>query len=101
MSTTTPGPTAVRVLAVEADVQLREPVSQILTLAGHTVRFAASAAEAERLLATEPFDVVLADAGITEARGLLALASTSCSAGEVSVVAAVAGVRSAELPRHG
>jgi putative two-component system response regulator len=59
-----------RILVVDDDTQIRDLVRRLLERAGYTCSSVASAAEAEALLAVEPFALVLADLQMPGESGL-------------------------------
>jgi DNA-binding NtrC family response regulator len=81
---------SIRVLAIEQDERVREQVRQLLTLAGHSVRFVADVELAVASIGSEPFDAVLADVAITGSEGLSAIAATPTIFGAVAIVAGLA-----------
>ena len=60
----------VTVLLVEDDDDNRELMAEVLEFAGHRVVAAASGAEALRVLASRPVDVVVTDVGMPDVGGL-------------------------------
>lgn len=63
------GDAALEVLVVEDDRSLAELLGERLGHEGFRVRSAATAAEAERAMEEQPFDVVLLDVGLPDASG--------------------------------
>ncbi len=58
-----------RILLVEDDAMLAEAVTRALTQSAHAVDCTSSGEEADRVLATEQYDLVLLDAGLPEIDG--------------------------------
>ena len=59
-----------RLLLVDDHPELVELVARAFAADGHVVRTAATAAEAERAIADEPFDVIVLDLGLPDGSGL-------------------------------
>jgi two-component system, OmpR family, response regulator len=58
-----------RVLVVEDDLLLSEGLVRVLTRAGHTVDHTASGKDADALLVTDSFDLVVLDVGLPDING--------------------------------
>jgi two-component system response regulator AtoC len=88
MSTAAPGKTSPRgrVLVVEDEVYVRESLTEILRERGYDVVESSTVAEAVRLLAHAPIDVVLTDFRLPGADGLALVKQVQASAPDVPVV---------------
>jgi two-component system response regulator AtoC len=88
MSTAAPGKTSPRgrVLVVEDEVYVRESLTEILRERGYDVVESGTVAEAVRLLAHAPIDVVLTDFRLPGADGLALVKQVQASAPDVPVV---------------
>lgn len=58
-----------RILVVDDEQMVRSVLTKLLSLRGHTIRQAASGAEALSIAETEPFDLVFTDHGMPEMNG--------------------------------
>ncbi|HYD51337.1 MAG TPA: sigma 54-interacting transcriptional regulator [Gemmatimonadaceae bacterium] len=79
---------SIRALVIERDAPTREQVSQVLTLASHSVRLASTLDEGTRALGEATYDAALVDAALVEHGGL----STLIAAAARESVSVVAGV---------
>jgi CheY-like chemotaxis protein len=86
----TPAPPARRLLVVEDDPQLGKVLRRLLQDGGHRVRLAASASEAESMVAGERVDVLVCDVGLPGTRGS-ALAGALCARGAAGGTVLISG----------
>jgi two-component system response regulator HydG len=81
-----PPSSRLRALVIEGDESACERVSQLLTLAGHTVRIEGSADAGARALTAESFDVMLVDAALASGPGLAQLVAAGARSSVSTIV---------------
>jgi CheY-like chemotaxis protein len=81
------------ILVIDDDASVREVVSEMLRLEGHAVTIAENGREALRMLAADPFDLVITDLIMPEQEGIETISEIRRTNRSIPIVAISGGGR--------